>query len=221
MSDFNPVAAFNAAYVNAQAKCKNPPLDSVNPAFRSKFASLAATRNEVVPAFASCDIAIQQTPATPQMIGDRVWAGVRTVLRHKDGHVEDLGDCLMPVQKMDAQGIASCLTYAKRQSLQALAGVTGEVDDDANEATGKPGQAENVGQWDHSPKDGLGPTNTRQVNADAKRLIAAQDDQDKLWSIWAEIKDDHAHATAVWGAIPRSIKDRINDAKAVKEPRAA
>ena len=127
------IAAFNAAYAAAQAECENPALDGTNPAFKSKFSTLAATRNAVVPVFARHGIAIQQAVRT-EIVAERLFAGVETVLRHADGHSESLGVCLLPVQKADAQGIASCVTYAKRQTLQALAGVTGEQDDDAESA---------------------------------------------------------------------------------------
>jgi hypothetical protein len=215
--ELNPTGKLAEALAKAQAEMSNPKFDKTNPHFRNKFASLAAVRDAVIPVLARNGIACIQNVYTAE--SGRV--ACTTSLYHGSGETLTFGPLEMPVSKSDAQGFGSAATYARRYHLMAVANVVGDEDDDANEATGKPGQAENVGQWDHSPKDGLGPTNTRQVNADAKRLIAAQDDQDKLWSIWAEIKDDHAHATAVWGAIPRSIKDRINDAKAVKEPRAA
>lgn len=207
MTTTNPIAAFNAAYASAQGECENPPLDSVNPAYKSRFSSLAATRNAVVPVFAKHGLAIQQTPHT-EMVGERLFAGVRTVLRHKDGHTEDLGFCPMPVQKMDAQGIASCLTYAKRQSLQALAGVTGEVDDDA-ESAGK-----DTGSWKADPRGDLGSkVDTKTVNKWAKALIDQQDEPHRLADIWGEVKDDHDLAVAVWATLPKPIKDRIKDAQ--------
>jgi hypothetical protein len=202
----NNVAAFNAAYAAAQAECENPSLDSINPAFRSKFSSLAATRNAVIPVFAKHGIAIQQTPMT-EMIGDRLFAGVRTVLRHKDGHVEDLGACPMPVMKADPQGIASCLTYSKRQSLQAIAGVTGETDDDANAAS-------QPSSWGADPRGDLGKkVDTKLLNKWVKALIEQQDQPHRLADLWGEIKEDHDLAVAVWAGIPKPLKDRIKDAQ--------
>lgn len=193
MTELNPVAAFNAAYAAAQTKCDNPPLDSMNPAYRSKFSSLAATRNSIVPVFASHGIAIQQTAVT-QMVGERLFAGVHTVLRHKDGHVEDLGDCLMPVQKMDAQGIASCLTYAKRQSLQALAGVTGETDDDANQAANVPVAKKGIGV--HSPLGDVVPDDNAVRYADAFKE-ALNDSPEAVAAVHADL---HAEGEELYRA---------------------
>ena len=41
----------------------------------------------------------------------------------------------MPVSKADAQGYGSALTYARRYSLSAAAGVAAELDDDGNAAS--------------------------------------------------------------------------------------
>jgi hypothetical protein len=221
MSDTNPVAAFNAAYAAAQLKCENPALDSVNPAYKSRFASLASTRNEVVPTFAEVGIAIQQTPCTPQVIGDRLYAGVRTVLRHKDGHVEDLGDCLMPVQKIDAQGIASCLTYAKRQSLQALAGVTGEMDDDANEATGKPAQAQQLkpGIGIHSPMGETEVTLQAQLYASNFKAAFQNDDVMKAGALHRDLHNEGEEAYRnAWALLDSKTRSWIKKAiEATKE----
>jgi hypothetical protein len=220
MSDTNPVAAFNAAYAAAQFKCENPALDSVNPAYKSRFASLASTRNEVVPTFAEVGIAIQQTPCTPQVIGDRLYAGVRTVLRHKDGHVEDLGDCLMPVQKIDAQGIASCLTYAKRQSLQALAGVTGEMDDDANEATGKPAQAQQLkpGIGIHSPLGDVDVCDQDRLYASLFINAVKTTDNVRIHQLHGDLHTEgEERYRAVWSLLDSKVRSHVKKVLAEKE----
>ena len=217
MTELNPVAAFNAAYAAAQAKCENPPLDSMNPAYRSKFSSLAATRNSIVPVFAAEGLAIQQTAVTT-MVGERLFAGVHTVLRHKGGHVEDLGDCLMPVQKMDAQGIASCLTYAKRQSLQALAGVTGEVDDDAEGAgKAKPIPVNGKGIGVHNPLGDVKIDDRAVAYADAFREALTNGD---VSQVAADLKAEEDHEElyrAVWSLLDSKARSEIKRRLANKE----
>lgn len=215
--ELDQIAAFNADYALAQSKCENPHLDSTNPAFKSRFASLAATRNEVVPTFAACGIAIQQTPVT-EMVGDRLFAGVHTQLRHKSGHVEDLGRCLMPVQKFDAQGIASCLTYAKRQSLQALAGVTGEQDDDANQATGKAVAAIKPGIGIHSPLGDVEPTDEALKWADSIRESIGN--PDRIMQIRADLNAEGEELyRAVWSLLDSKVRSAFK--KIVEQSKVA
>lgn len=202
------VAAFNAAYAAAQGECENPPLDSMNPAFRSRFSSLAATRNAIIPVFSKHGIAIQQTAHT-EMIGDRIYAGVRTVLRHKAGHVEDLGVCVMPVQKVDAQGFASCFTYAKRQSLQALAGCTGEVDDDAEGAVARSTPPAKPGIGVHSPLGDVQIDDRAVKYADAfKEALEGGD----VRAVAADMREEDGHEElyrATWSLLDSKARSAI------------
>jgi hypothetical protein len=67
----------------------------------------------------------------PVMDDNRV--GVETILMHESG--EFIASTLMlPTGKLDAQAAGSAITYARRYSLQAIAGIPAE-DDDGNAAT--------------------------------------------------------------------------------------
>jgi hypothetical protein len=44
-------------------------------------------------------------------------------------------ECLLPLDKNNAQGAGSAVTYARRYSLQSIAGVVADEDDDANAAS--------------------------------------------------------------------------------------
>lgn len=120
------------ALVAAQKEMKNPAFDSTNPHFRNKFASLASVREAVLPVLNKHGLALSQFP----MAGDGV-AGCRNILLHEGGEKMEY-DCLLPLSKNDAQGAGSAITYARRYSLQAIAGVVAEEDDDANAASEKP-----------------------------------------------------------------------------------
>lgn len=121
-----------AALAKAQVEMSNPAFDSQNPHFRSKFASLAAVRNAVIPVLAKHGISLTQELT----LTDR-GASCLTVLLHSSGQFMELGPLEMPASKSDAQGFGSASTYAKRYSMQAVAGVVGDEDDDGNQASGR------------------------------------------------------------------------------------
>lgn len=112
-----------------QAEVKNPSFDSTNPHFKSKFASLASVREAVLPILNKHGLSLSQFPKA----GDGT-AGCVNLLVHFSGQwVEE--DCLLPLDKNNAQGAGSAITYARRYSLQGIAGVVAEEDDDANAAS--------------------------------------------------------------------------------------
>src|SRR5262249_40756856 len=99
---------------------------STNPHFRTRYASLAAVRDAVIPPLAAEGIAVTQLPSTPEP----GWIVVTTGLWHGSGQY--LCTTLrMPVPKDDPQGYGTALTYARRYSLQAMGCVAGDEDDDA------------------------------------------------------------------------------------------
>lgn len=124
------IANLAAALAKAQTKLRNPHFDSVNPHFNSKFASLAAVRESVIPVLAAHGISCSQWP-----VSDGGYSGCVTVLAHESGEwMEET--FLIPVDKASAHGFSSCVTYAKRISMQSVAGVVGDEDDDGNAANG-------------------------------------------------------------------------------------
>lgn len=125
-----------AALVKAQREMKNPTFDAKNPHFNSKYASLVAVREAVIPVFNKNGLVIQQWPGC-KVEGERLFAGCRTVLMHDSGEIQEF-DTYLPLDKANAHGAGSCITYARRYSLMAIAGVVGDEDDDANGAVETP-----------------------------------------------------------------------------------
>lgn len=119
------------AIAKAQFKMKNPKLDCVNPFYKSKYASLAAIRDEAIPHLSSEGVAVIQTLKTE---GGMVYCTTRFV--HRSGEWIS-GSFGVPVTKADAQGYGAASTYARRYLLQAMAGIVGDEDDDANAAVGE------------------------------------------------------------------------------------
>ena len=124
MSEFKQIAA---ALAKAQAEMGKALKDSVNPAFRSKYADLGSVMDACLPALNKHGIAVIQ-PITSDDFGKFV----KTVLIHESG--EQL-ECSVPliVGKNDMQGLGSAITYGRRYGLMSMAGIAPE-DDDGNAA---------------------------------------------------------------------------------------
>lgn len=120
----NPMVA---AFIRAQQAFKPAVKDAVNPHFKSKYVTLQAAIDAVLPALSANGFALIQST--------KVVDG-RTILRTELLHVG--GECIAseyPVHpvKADPQGEGSALTYARRYALMALCGIAPE-DDDGNAA---------------------------------------------------------------------------------------
>lgn len=123
------------ALAKAQAELKNPSLDSTNPHFKSKFASLAGVRNTITAVFSKHGLSIIQNLSST----DRA-VSCSTMILHTSGEWIETDPLLLPATKLDAQGFGSAATYARRYSGQAAANVVGDDDDDGNAA--KPSTSE-------------------------------------------------------------------------------
>lgn len=105
---------------------------SSNPHFKSRYADLAACVEAVIDSLNDNGIAlIQQTHECDNGVI------VETTFIHESGEVFSAGKLHVPASKHDAQGYGSALTYARRYSLMAAAGIAPE-DDDGNAATSRP-----------------------------------------------------------------------------------
>jgi hypothetical protein len=112
----------------AFAQIENAVKGKTNPAFRSKYADLAAVVDAIKPALAEHGLWFRQIthPADGGVC-------VETVIHHSSGESLACGPLFLPASKQDAQGFGSAMTYARRYSLMAAFGVPAE-DDDANGA---------------------------------------------------------------------------------------
>ena len=118
-----------SALAAAQLEMKNPRMDSTNPHFRNRYASLAAVRDAVVPLLARHGISLMQNLTTTER-----GIGCETILLHTSGETLRFGPLVLPATKADAQGFGSAATYARRYTLMAIAGVVGDEDDDGEGA---------------------------------------------------------------------------------------
>ena len=121
-------------YLKARAAIKNPPLDSVNPHFNNKFASLGATLDAVNAACREQGIVYQQTCGIlrPLDAGDATQVIVTRIV-NEQGETLNLSTLYLPMVD-NPQQAGSDLTYRKRQVAQLDWGIVGEVDDDGEAA---------------------------------------------------------------------------------------
>tara|TARA_R110000764_G_scaffold57488_2_gene125157 strand:+ start:21617 stop:22120 length:504 start_codon:yes stop_codon:yes gene_type:complete len=99
-----------------------------NPFFKQKYADLGSVVQAVKEPFANNGLSYVQFPIED---GGRI--GIETILMHDSG--EWLSNSFtVQLSKQDAQGAGSAITYCRRYSLQAIAGIPSE-DDDGNGAS--------------------------------------------------------------------------------------
>lgn len=125
MQKSESIAALAKALSVVQGDIENASKSSVNPHFKSKYADLAEVLNTVRPVFSANGLSFVQMPS----FSDGV-ASVETMIMHESGEwISEKASA--PVGKQDAQGVGSVITYLRRYSLAAFAGIAQE-DDDAN-----------------------------------------------------------------------------------------
>ena len=124
-----------AALALAQLEVRNAVPNAENPHFRSSYADLEAVKAACLPYLNAHGISVVQSPVVAE--GGRV--GVVTRLLHKSGQWME-GEFAMPSVKQDPQGYGSALTYARRYTLAAFAGVATGEDDDGEGAHGRNGK---------------------------------------------------------------------------------
>lgn len=127
--------AIASSLVKAQAEYGPALKSSQNPHYKSKYADLASCVEAVVGALNKHGIAFMQ-----RVLPCESGVAVETLFIHTSGQTLSSGALHVPVQKNDAQGYGSALTYARRYSLMSACGIAPE-DDDGNAATAKAPQA--------------------------------------------------------------------------------
>ena len=117
------------ALAKAQGAMSGAKADSNNPFFKSKYADLESVWTAIRKPFADNDLSVVQT-----VTFDTTGSVLNTILMHGSGQWIM---STMPVKAKDdsAQAFGSGLSYARRYSLAAIAGVY-QSDDDGNMAQG-------------------------------------------------------------------------------------
>ena len=196
------------ALVKAQSEMSHAVFDQTNPHFKSKFASLKSVIDAVKPALNANGIAFVQK-SVPMEAG----IAVETVFY---GHGEELatGPVTVPVDRENAQGFGSALTYAKRYSLAMACGVAADQDDDGNAATknstGRKPQS--VVKTVIEETGMVVDQNKRAQYATGLISCVGSEDDAGFLELIEELngyKDDDAMKTCVWDDLPSHVRSYI------------
>lgn len=136
----------------AQAQAELQDVQKTSEGYKFDYADLATVLAEIRPKFAKHGIALVQSPSTTVLEGTE-FVMVGTMLLHKSGQY--ISDSIrMAVEPMNgvshAQSIGAVITYARRYSAAAIAGLAqrdADLDDlshTATSASGKPTQVQAV-----------------------------------------------------------------------------
>lgn len=120
----------------AQSKMKPAVKDSTNPHFKSKYADLTSVWESCREGLTANHVATVQNVET---VDGRVL--VTTRLIHKSGQWIEFGPLSVPMQKVDAHGVGSAVSYARRYALSAAVGVVTDDDDGNAAVSGEPAPA--------------------------------------------------------------------------------
>jgi len=129
MNKSDSIVELAKALAAAQGELANASKNAKNPHFRSSYADLGEILNVVRPVFAKHGLGIMQMPDYEAGV-----VTVETLVTHASGEYIS-SQTRLPVGKQDAQGVGGAITYARRYSLAAVAGI-GQEDDDGNSAVG-------------------------------------------------------------------------------------
>jgi hypothetical protein len=132
-----------AALAKALPELESAKKNKANPAFKSKYADLAAMIEAIEP-IAKHGLWFRQVT-----IEHADGACVETFYIHDSGEQLSAGITFTPASKRDAQGFGSALTYCRRYALQTAFGLATE-DDDGNAATKAPPAQQAAKQPAHS-----------------------------------------------------------------------
>lgn len=204
MQTSSTIAKLSMALIAAQAEVRNPKLDSVNPHFKSKFASLAEVRETVLPVLHKHGLALAQYPkASPG------FAGCVNVLLHNSGEYM-IEECLLPLDKPNAHGAGSCITYARRYSLQSIAGVVADEDDDANAAVEKQAPRASASAVMQDAFNDL-PKARQKVIADTAIAVTDKLAEGKEYDAYAlcESVDDQEEKLALWSRLTSAHRSTL------------
>lgn len=188
------VTDFAAAMAKVQAEIGGAVKDSVNPAFRSKYADLGAVWDAWQPIGPKHGFAVMQFPGV--FDPEAKTMGMDQLITHASGQWVS-GSMTIPLSKVDAQGYGSACTYARRYALSAGVGICPE-DDDGNAASQRPAH-------DPTPAKGI----TAAQCADLRKLLKQADSGEEAFVEWLKCGTLPELAPAQFDRAKKALTDRI------------
>lgn len=134
MGEETTAASLDEAWTAALANVRNPKLDSVNPHFRSRFASMKSVEEVIKEQCRGQAIRYEQRGTLGE---DGNWY-LQTAICGRGCERKLSVMPISPARENDPQAFGSALTYARRQAAQLDWGICGEADDDGEAASVQP-----------------------------------------------------------------------------------
>lgn len=196
--------------VKAQSEMTHAQLDQINPQWKSRFASLKSVIDAVKPALNSNGIFYMQI-SHPVDSG----VGIETVFMKGDEKLSG-GVVVVPVDRANAQGLGSSMTYAKRYSLAVACGISASEDDDGNAAAANPPPPNSTGRKPQSvvatviQEEGIVvDAKKRKEYVDGVIKAINKDDVVGLKQLLDELSKDSDMKIAVWAELPSNVRSFI------------
>ncbi len=126
MEQSQTIGELAKALAEFQSKVGSVGKDSVNPFFKSKYATLENIVSTIKEPLSKVGLAYSQLPTGENQIA--------TILMHTSGEWIKATITMHPA-KNDPQGQGSAITYMRRYALSSLLGIVTDEDDDGNEAS--------------------------------------------------------------------------------------
>lgn len=129
---------WTAGMIAFRKELKQPSKDKQNPFFKSDYVTLEGTMKSADEALETIGDKNGMT-FTQEVTSDTATntVSVTTLVSHVSGQWVMFGPLCMPAgKKNDAQSYGSSVTYAKRYALSAALGISSDIDDDGNKASG-------------------------------------------------------------------------------------
>ena len=188
--------------VKAQSEMTHAAFDQTNPHFKSKFASLKSAIDSVKPGLNANGIFFMQI-SHPMDNG----VGVETVFMKGDEKLSSVV-IVVPVDKLNAQGLGSSMTYAKRYSLALACGISADEDDDGNGAAANPPQrkGQSVVATVMQEEGIVVDEEKRKEYVDGLVEAINKDDVVGLKQLVDELSKDQDMKIAVWANLPSVVR---------------
>lgn len=201
MEDMNLIESL----VKAQSEMTHAAFDQTNPHFKSKFASLKSVIDSVKPALNANGIFFMQI-SHPMDNG----VGVETVFMKGDEKLSS-GVIVVPVDRANAQGLGSSMTYAKRYSLALACGISADEDDDGNGAAANPPQRKGQSVVATVMQEEGIVVDEGKRQEYVKGLVEAinKDDDAGLKELVEELSANSEMKIAVWANLPSVVRTYI------------
>ena len=123
---------YTKAMMKFRINLEQPKKDADNPFFKSKYVNLEGVQKAIKDALAGTGLDYNQWP----MNDDNGKTGIATIVLHESGEYIEFPPYFMKSEKNTPQGEGSVLTYLRRYSLSTVFGVSSDIDDDGNVASG-------------------------------------------------------------------------------------